>query len=94
MRPDETAGIHEPRATDGLTMLEAMKLGVDQALRDHQTQGVPIITWDADAKRIVEVPADQIPAWIEAANPRGRCKSIRLCFQHLTIDTARRLNLR
>ena len=68
MRPDETA-VQEPRATEGLTMLEAMKLGVDQALLDHQAQGVPIITWDADAKRIVEVPADQIPAWIEATKP-------------------------
>ncbi len=68
MRPDETT-MREPHMSDDLSMLEAMKLGVDQALRNHQDRGVSIITWDRSAGRIVEVPADQIPEWIEAANP-------------------------
>ncbi len=68
MRPDETS-VQEPQTSDELPMLEAMKLGVDQALRNHQDQGVSIITWDRSTERIVEVPADQIPEWSEAANP-------------------------
>ncbi len=65
MQPDE-AMVQVADAPDSLVMLEAMRLGVEKALANHHAQGVSIITWDASAQRIVEVPADEIPAWTKA----------------------------
>ena len=68
MRLDE-AKVQEISVRDSAAMLEAMGRGVAQALQKHQDLGVPIITWDAKAQRIVEVPAADIPAWIKATTP-------------------------
>ena len=65
MRPDE-ATVQDTPTLDHSPMLEAMKLGVAEALRNHRDHGVPVVTWDAKTKQTVEIPADQIAAWIEA----------------------------
>ena len=70
MQPDE-ATVQEALTRDVPAMLEAMKLGVAAALRKHQEQGVPIITWDAATQQIVETPADQIPGWIHEVEPKS-----------------------
>ncbi len=46
-------------------MLAAMTRGVARALRDHRDHGVSIITWDVNTQQIVEIPAEQIPNWID-----------------------------
>lgn len=68
MRPDE-AVIQDVRIPRGQAMLDAMRLGVRKALQEHHERGVPIITWDAQKQEIVEIPAEQIPAWLEATTP-------------------------
>lgn len=65
MRPDEIT-TQQPPIPEGPEMLEAMREGVLEALNKHQDEGVSIITWDRQAKRTVEIPADQIDAWIRA----------------------------
>ena len=64
MRPDE-ATIQETPTLDGEKMMTLMALGVAEALRKHRAAGVPAITWDEATQQVVEIPADQIPTWID-----------------------------
>lgn len=68
MQADEST-IPDVPTRDKAAMLAAMKLGVAEALRKHREQGVPIVTWDRQSQQIVEIPADQIPGWVDEVGP-------------------------
>ena len=63
---DTPASDVHPR-TDS-SMLELMGRGVAEALRKHQEQGVPVVTWDRETRQTVIIPADQIAAWLQRTN--------------------------
>ena len=64
MRPDE-ATIPQNPTLDPDEMMRLMTLGVAEALRKHRAAGVPVVVWDEATQQPIEIPADQIPRWID-----------------------------
>lgn len=60
---------------EGAEMLAAMRRGVTEALREHKRIGNPVVVWDREADRVVEVPPGEIPC-VEADTPDERPASI------------------
>ena len=54
---------------------DLMAEAVFDALRAHKAAGVPIVTWDWDADRMVIVPADEIVIPGDEPNGNGRSPS-------------------
>ncbi len=65
---EKTVGVRLPDAAEGPDMIAAMRRGVAEALAEHKRQGRSVVTWDQARRRVVVIPADQIPV-LETAPP-------------------------
>lgn len=62
--PNGTSGSPAERALDDARILEALRLSVQDALREHKRDGDPVAVWRDG--RVVWIAAEDIPVDLEA----------------------------